>query len=130
MSREDLRSDISQLLSLPKPTLSALLNLSTRLPPPSSSSTRTPIPPTSSAIPTHISNNWGPQQPAIDLLETFTPSGANHETSQALIKAYIRDMRGIIPMGAEGEGERLGGRIDVVRERAEGVGRVLEGVRP
>ncbi len=33
-------------------------------------------------------------------------------------------------MGAEGEGERLGGRIDVVRERAEGVGRVLEGVRP
>ena len=39
----------------------------------------------------------------------------------------------VILTGREGEagaeGERLGGRIDAVRERAEKVGKALEGVR-
>ena len=116
ISREDLRKDIAHLVPLNTQMLATLLNPSTLT---SQTDLATPF----------------PAQPAIHLLNTYTPSTTDHDSSQSLIKAYIRDMREeILPMGAqegvgESEGDKLGARIDLVRAKAEGVSEALEGVK-
>ncbi|CAD6577748.1 MAG: hypothetical protein TREMPRED_002029 [Tremellales sp. Tagirdzhanova-0007] len=120
LSREQLQADISHLLTLTPTTLSSLLNpdISTPFPPQPISASST-------------STAGSPPASAIQILDTFTPSSSLVTASQDLIKAYIRDMRGDILRTHEVglDGERLGGRIDVVREKAEGVVDALEGVR-
>ncbi len=119
LTHDQLRSDISHLLTIPPSSLSSLL-----------------IP---SALSNPSQNHTAPQptassQSAIEFLETYIPSSTDPALSQRLIKAYIRDIRrDILPEGREGnmgiDGEKLGGRIDAVREKADGVGKALEGVK-
>ena len=119
-TREQLQSDLSHLLNLTPATLSSLLNPITSTPPPPA------IPPSPST-----STAERPTVSAIHILDTFTPSSSDVTVSQELIKAYVRDMRGDILRKNEGgfDGEGLGGKIDVAREKAEGVVNALEGVQ-
>ncbi len=70
-----------------------------------------------------------PKRSALELLDTYTPSGGDHEASQGLSKAYIRDMRQNVLKMDRGEGDRLGGRIDAVRENGEQIKRALDEVK-
>ena len=103
-SRKELATDLSALLTLPPGTLASLR--------PSSDSTHTDT-----------------AKSALSTLDTFTPSTSDHKASQELIKAYIRDMRGNVLKMDRGEGDRLGARIDVVREKAEGIKAALGKVK-
>jgi hypothetical protein len=105
-----LSSDIALLLTLPHQTTRSLL---------SSSST----PPSSNDFPTSKPHT------ALDFLTAYTPSTTDHEASQNLANAYISEMRGIILSMDLGEGEKLGRRIDEVRELGEGVSEALKEVK-
>ena len=125
LTRAQLRTDLDLLLG-PSilPHLPLLLSQSTPSTPPPNSFTPKPSDPlTTFTTPT-------PSETAISVLDDFSVSTARPETSQRLIKAYINTMRReVIPMGVEGGGDKVAGRIDVVREKGEGLVNVLRSVR-
>ncbi|KAK1922786.1 hypothetical protein DB88DRAFT_496280 [Papiliotrema laurentii] len=103
ITRTDLSRDMTQLLRLPASTLHAL---SPHLPTPR---------PTASAL---------------DNLSTFSPATASSslDESQALIRSYIADMRGEVLSADRSVEESLAGRIDAVREEAQGLQSALGAV--
>jgi len=62
---------------------------------------------------------------ALILLNEYTPSTNNHDTSQSLAEVYVKDMRGNVLSIDQGEGEKLGARIDEIREKGEGISKAL-----
>jgi hypothetical protein len=53
---------------------------------------------------------------ALSLLDTYSPATAAPDSTQALVRAYISDMRGEVLKGDRSGEEALGRRIDSVRE--------------
>ncbi|WVW79390.1 hypothetical protein I302_101359 [Kwoniella bestiolae CBS 10118] len=106
LSSSNISSDLSNLLSLPPSTLSTLLD-----PPPSS------IRPTSE------------DQSPIQVLSAFSPSQATPEQSQTLIKCYITQMNEAKTLERGGEIDKLGERIDTLRERGGGLEGTLSEVK-
>lgn len=67
------------------------------------------------------------QASAVQLLGTFSPE-STLDQSQQLVKAYIHDMSDVLAMDTT-DSERLGARIDSLRERGEALRDSLHGVR-
>ncbi|WWC98005.1 hypothetical protein V866_004894 [Kwoniella sp. B9012] len=113
LSPSNVSSDLTHLLSLPATTLSSLLDTSS-----SSSPTSNITKPT-----------LGTEQKAREMLNEFSPSRANPEDSQRLIKSYIREMHDSQALEKSGEIDRLGERIDGLRERGQGLESTLSEVK-
>ncbi|OCF56436.1 hypothetical protein L486_06380 [Kwoniella mangroviensis CBS 10435] len=113
LSPSNISSDLSHLLSLPVATLSSLLD------DPSSSA-----PTFNSTKPTSVK-----EPKSIEVLNDFSPSKANPEDSQRLIKSYIREIHDSQVLEKSGEIDRLGERIDGLRERGQGLESTLSEVK-
>ncbi|WWD21298.1 hypothetical protein CI109_105782 [Kwoniella shandongensis] len=100
LTRSSLASDLSALRSLPTSTLSNLL----------------PVPKTDTAI---QSQTFQERTRPIDVLNAFSPKSSNSDQSQTLVRAYISEMKSVKSMRDGEEGERVGERIDRLRERGE-----------
>ena len=105
ISRSKLSEDLDALLQIPRSSFASLLSAQKDVTAPKDSSS------------------------ALESLNTYSPNQADPETSRSLIKAYIRDMRGEVLAMDRGEGERLGWRIDGVREKGEGLAEALGNVK-
>nr|XP_018259208.1 uncharacterized protein I303_08136 [Kwoniella dejecticola CBS 10117]OBR81366.1 hypothetical protein I303_08136 [Kwoniella dejecticola CBS 10117] len=105
LSRQSITSDLSLLLSIPNTTIPSILD------PPSHPSTSSK------------------DQKSIDVLNTFSSKTATNKNSQALAKAYITQMNGSKILDKSGEVEKLGERIDELRERGQGLESVLGEVK-
>lgn len=57
-----------------------------------------------------------PPASALSLLDTYSPAAATPDSTQMLVRAYIRDMREDVLRGDRSGEEALGRRIDAVRE--------------
>ncbi|WVQ63872.1 uncharacterized protein L199_002028 [Kwoniella botswanensis] len=113
LTPSNISSDLTHLLSLPATTLPSLLDTS------SSSSPNPGLPKSTS----------GTEQGSIDVLNNFSPSQANLEDSQRLIKSYIREMHNSQELEKSEEIGRLGERIDGLRERGQGLESTLSEVK-
>ena len=111
ITRNDLAQDLQALMTLPA---SALQGLN------SSESHK------QSQKPFLLSSE---HRSALSLLDSYSTSTASTQDSQRLIAAYIRDTKGEVLAMDRTEGDRLGGRIDNVREKGEGVKDALSGVK-
>ncbi|KAK8844046.1 hypothetical protein IAR55_006840 [Kwoniella newhampshirensis] len=110
LTRSSISADLSLLQSLPSSTLISLVS--------PSSSRATPIA-------TSTNDQSAPSRP-IDVLDSFSPShAADHEKSQALVRAYIDEMNAVKAMGEDGDGDKVGERIDRLREKGEEIVDVL-----
>jgi predicted DNA-binding protein (UPF0278 family) len=63
------------------------------------------------------------------LLDTYSPATATPNSTQTLVKAYIRDMREDVLKGDRSGEEALGRRIDAVREEGAEIQAALGQVR-
>jgi len=57
-----------------------------------------------------------PPASALSLLDTYSPAAAAPDSTQMLVRAYIRDMRNEVLGGDRSGEEALGRRIDAARE--------------
>ncbi|WVR09029.1 hypothetical protein IAU60_006089 [Kwoniella sp. DSM 27419] len=103
LNRATLSSDIDQLLRLPSSTLASLL------------SSGHP-PPTTDKDPKAV-------------LESFSTASTDHQDSQDLARGYMKSMTEMKGLKEGGEIERMGERIDLLRERAEGLTQALGDVK-
>jgi hypothetical protein len=66
----------------------------------------------------------------IDRLDTFSPSSKNHEASLSLSRAYVKTMRTEVLKMDDGRLDRLGQRVDEVREKGTEIVEALGEVKP
>jgi propanediol dehydratase small subunit len=125
LARRDLSSDLTALLSNPN-VLSSLSSSAAN--PHASQSTTASTAPIAATRPTTVSDqsNHGT---ASTLLDAFAPSKATPDDSLGLARAYVRTMRRDVAELDDGSLDKLGERVDGVRERGTEVAEALAGVR-
>ncbi|WWC91184.1 uncharacterized protein L201_006125 [Kwoniella dendrophila CBS 6074] len=116
LNRQSISSDLNHLLSLPSSTITSLLDSSNTSNEPTSTKT------SSYSITTNNDS-------AIEVLNSFSSSKATHEESQQLIKAYISEMNQAKHLEKSGEIDKLGQKIDILRDKGQNLESTLNEVK-